>query len=210
MGTPGGGGTELALGVFGSEGSFTEEAGESWAEREGVAARLVPEPDLERLFARLAGGELDLVCLPVANSVGGLVRATFETLGRHAFRPVGQVSVPVRHALVARPGVEPATLQAVASHPQAFVQCERFLARTLPGAALVERGDTASAARDLARGELSDTTAVIASRRASLRFGLRVLAEDIQDVRDNRTVFLVLGRAQEGGSRGDGSGGSRG
>lgn len=185
--------TLLTLAAFGAEGSFSEEAAERYLEREGLRGRVLSSPDLEHLFALLDERAADLVCLPVANSIGGLVRATFEVLGRHLFAPLGQVDLPVRHALLVRPGTQAASLRAVASHPQALAQCERYLARSFPHAERIEWNDTASAARDLAGGRLAATTAVLASLRAAQRFGLEPLERDVQDVRDNRTTFLILG-----------------
>lgn len=181
------------VGAFGSEGSFSEEAALRYVEREGLAAEIACCPALERLFDELEAGRLDLVCVPVANSLGGLVRATFEVLGQRSFRPLGQVELPVRHALLVRPGADPTRIEAVASHPQALLQCERYLDRHLPRAERLVRGDTASAARELADGELSAGTAVLASLRAARRFGLDPIAVDVQDMQDNRTTFLLLG-----------------
>lgn len=186
---------ELRMGVFGSEGSFTEEAGRAYAEREGLACAIEFRVDPGELLRAVDEGRVDLGVLPVMNSVGGLVRASFEAMGRHPFEPVGQIGVAIRHCLLARPGTKAEAITDVVSHPQALVQCERYLARHLAGAACRPWNDTGSAARDLARGELPATTAVLASRRAAERFGLAVLAEDVQDAADNLTTFVVFARA---------------
>ena len=188
----------LRIGAFGSEGSFTEEAAARYVEREGLEASLHPDPELASLFERLESGALDRLCLPLANSIGGLVRGTLEELGRRRFRPLAQVELPIRHALLVHRTLEDAgTLRAVASHPQAFLQCRRFLERRLPGVEHLERSDTASAARELAEGRLSAQTAVIASRRAARRFDLVALEHDVQDALDNRTQFLILEHGDE-------------
>jgi len=184
----------VRLGVFGAQGSFSEEAGLAYAAREGLGCELGHASDPDELFRAVEEGRLDLAVLPIANSLGGLVRRSFEVLGRHSFEPHGQITLPIRHCLLARPGVEASAVTLVASHPQAFLQCGDFLRSRLPGVEARPWSDTASAARDLARGVLPPTAAVLASQRAARRFGLAVLAEGVQDARDNRTTFLVFGR----------------
>jgi prephenate dehydratase len=76
----------------------------------------------------------------------------------------------------------------------ALAQCTRFFARhkhIRPEAAY----DTAGAARDVAeRGDR--VCGAIAARAAADRYGLVVLAADIQDRADNATRFLGIGRAR--------------
>jgi prephenate dehydratase len=80
----------------------------------------------------------------------------------------------------------------VASHPVALAQCGRFL-REQSSLAAEPAYDTAGAARDVSRsGDIS--RAAIAGRGAARRFGLEILAVDIEDRPDNQTRFLALGR----------------
>jgi prephenate dehydratase len=53
--------------------------------------------------------------------------------------------------------------------------------------------DTAGAAKEVAEGR-DPTVGAIAGRRAAERYGLQVLAEDLQDRSDNQTRFLVIRR----------------
>src|SRR5690606_38913643 len=54
--------------------------------------------------------------------------------------------------------------------------------------------DTAGAARDVARAG-DPTVAAIAGRSAAERYGLEILASNIEDRPDNQTRFLVVARA---------------
>lgn len=184
----------VRFGSFGERGSFCEEAAWAYAEQEGLEVDVIAFPVAEALLRALVRRDVAYGVLPVFNSVGGLVRGTFEALGAVPFEPFGQISIAIRHCLLVRPG-ERGRIRRIVSHPQALVQCERNLRRGFPGAALEPAGDTASAARDLAAGGLSGpdgATAVLASRRAAELFGLRVLEADVQDEPDNATAFLVL------------------
>jgi prephenate dehydratase len=90
------------------------------------------------------------------------------------------------------PGAAVAEVQRVMSHPVALAQCQQYL-RTLDGAQIIAVHDTAGAARMVADGDDAHTAAV-APRAAAARYGLAVLAEDIQDRADNQTRFYVVAR----------------
>ncbi len=71
-----------------------------------------------------------------------------DALIRSHLSVVGEVLLPVRHQLLALPGVARSEVRSVASHRQALAQCEAYLART--GWTVVVADDTAGAARQLA------------------------------------------------------------
>ncbi len=180
---------------LGSRGSFSEEAALAFAARERLELEprgcSAPEAVLEELRA----GRAAWAVLPVANSSSGLVRGALEPLLRGAFELAGEITLPVRISLwVAREEIACASIEVVASHPQAFLQCERSLARELPGRVRLEWTDTGSAARDLASGVLDPHVAVLASERAGALHGLARRASDLQDDPENRTHFVVVQR----------------
>jgi prephenate dehydratase len=190
-GTPG----PLRIAHFGSPGSFSEEAALVFAERCGREPELVGRRLARDVLAALESGAAERVVLPIANSVGGLVRASLDAWNDCALQWVDQVALLVRFSLWGPPGTELADVRVVASHPQAFRQCARNLERLLPARRELEASDTASAAQALAAGEFPAGTAVLASARAGRRYRLACLAADVHDEPDNRTFFAVLARA---------------
>lgn len=183
----------VRIGAPGAPGSFSEEAARAYAERERIACEIVNAGGFDEVLAALDEDRLELGVLPVANTVGGLVRASFEAMGRHGFRPVAQIGLDIRHSLLVRSSeITGAQVERIVSHPQAIAQCSAYLSRELPGCEWMEWSDTASAARDLAGGRLDAGVAVIASRRAARIYELHVLAEDVQDDPKNETSFVIL------------------
>src|SRR5262249_34692076 len=83
----------------------------------------------------------------------------------------------------------------VYSKAQALSQCRHWLGKNLPQAQVIEVVSTAAAA-ELAQGQ--DTGAAIASRPAADAYGLRVLAENIEDRPNNITRFAVIAEQGEG------------
>src|SRR5437763_477244 len=86
---------------------------------------------------------------------------------------------------------DPATIRQALSHPQALAQTAGFLRAR--GLEPVPSGDTAGSARLIREGDLHGKAAV-AGRRAAEFYGLRILAENIEDNPHNYTKFLVLAR----------------
>jgi arogenate/prephenate dehydratase len=91
----------------------------------------------------------------------------------------------------------------VMSHPQALAQTDGYV-RRMHGVVREAVDDTAGAAKMIAENGWKDTAAV-ASRRAGELYGLEILDEGIQDMKDNITRFIVLSRDPLVTTSGDGS-----
>jgi prephenate dehydratase len=131
--------------------------------------------------------------VPIENVVNGTVRENYDLLLEHDLAIVGEVVVPVRLCLAALPGQSLDAIERVYSHIQALGQAEAFL-RTRPWQ-LLTTYNTAGAGKSIVEREERGAAAVLSPRAAAL-FGLEILAEEIQDVADNRTRFLVLARPE--------------
>jgi prephenate dehydratase len=127
--------------------------------------------------------------VPIENLITGTVREVYDLLLGHGLEISGEVVVPVRLCLAALPGTRLEDVERVYSHVQALGQAEAFL-RTRPWQ-LLTTYNTAGAGKSIVeRGERG--AAAVLSPRAAALFGLEILADDIQDVADNRTRFLIL------------------
>jgi chorismate mutase/prephenate dehydratase len=82
------------------------------------------------------------------------------------------------------------SIRKVYSHTQSLAQCQRWLARHLPGIEQEPVVSNAEAARLVAK---EASAAAIASKTAATLYGLRVIARNIEDEAHNTTRFLVLG-----------------
>ncbi|HEX7173244.1 MAG TPA: prephenate dehydratase [Candidatus Limnocylindria bacterium] len=182
----------------GEPGAFGEEAVLGWF---GVDAVPVPVPTFSAVCGAVERGEAGAGVLPLENSLAGTVGDALDALAVGTLRVVGEVLLPIRHQLLALPGVGLADVERVSSHWQALAQCERYL--DARGWQIVPAADTAGAARELAASQ-DRRSAAIASRAAARRYGLEVLAPDIQDADHNMTRFAVLVGADAHTPRPDG------
>jgi prephenate dehydratase len=170
----------------GEPGAFGEEAVLGWF---GTGAEPMPVPTFSAVCAAVEDGTADAGVLPLENSLAGTVGDALDALADGSLRVIGEVLLPIRHQLCVVPGVRLEQVRRVSSHWQALAQCDGYVAGR--GWQVIPAADTAGAARELAASG-DRTAAAIASRRAAERYGLEVIAADIQDSDHNMTRFAVL------------------
>jgi chorismate mutase/prephenate dehydratase len=125
--------------------------------------------------------------VPMENSTDGRVSDTLDCFSRSHVRICGELPLRIHHCLL---GVgRRDAVQKIYSKPQPLSQCRNWLARHLPQADLTEVASTAEAAR---RAKEDSHAAAVASAKAALKYGLDVLAENIEDNADNVTRFAVI------------------
>jgi prephenate dehydratase len=176
----------------GEPGAFSEEAVEAFY---GEEVERTPVPTWRAVFETVRDGSADAGVVAIESSLAGSIRETYDLLNEFfddGIRIVGEVSVPVRLALLALPGQSIDWIERVYSHAQALAQADEFLrARDWQ---VMTTYNTAGAARMIAEGR-ERRAGAIASPRVAALYGLEVLAENVQSGDDNRTRFAVLGRA---------------
>lgn len=173
----------------GEAGAFSEEALHAHF-RDGAEA--VPCRAFPEVVVAVATGRVDAGVLPVENTLAGSVTGAYDALLEAPLVIVGEIVHPIRHCLMGLPGSDPDDLARILSHPVALAQCTRYLAGH-PRAEAVAVYDTAGAAMQVAR-EKDPAIGAVAARAAAERYGLAVLAADIQDRADNQTRFYVVRR----------------
>jgi prephenate dehydratase len=141
------------------------------------------------VFEAVAAGDAVAGVVPIENVIHGTVRENYDLMIEFDLAIRGEVVVPVRLALAALPGQRLEDIERVYSHIQALGQAEAFL-RARPWQ-LLSTYNTAGAGKAIADARESGAAAVLSPRAAAL-FGLEVLADQIGDLPDNRTRFLVL------------------
>lgn len=183
----------MSVGFLGPSGTNTEEAllGLLGPRPERST---VPYPTVADCVTAVRSHTIDQVLVPIENSIEGAVNATLDQLAEAEGEIVIQAEVvlPIRHHLIARPGLALGDVRRVISHPHAIPQCTGYLRSTLAGVETGAANSTADAVRIVA--ECDEPWAAIGPLRAADIYGCQVLAEDIEDSRDNATRFVMLGR----------------
>lgn len=181
------------IGISGAQGSFSEEAANCYCQKSNIAEyKLAYLVSVENVLSALNKKEINLGIFPIENSNGGIVVESVYAMSRHIFEIKELFEIPVIHCLLVKPGVKKEEIKNIASHDQALKQCKMYLRRTWAEMHLQETEDTAKAAKDLSKGELSQNTAVLAPESCAKLYGLEILEKSVQDLKFNFTSFLAV------------------
>jgi prephenate dehydratase len=183
----------MRAGYLGPEGTFTHEALIGMAA--GDQLELVPLPTIYDTVMAVHSGLVERALVPIENSLEGSVNATLDALAMETedVAILGEVVRPIEHCLIARDAIDLADIETVVSHPQASAQCARFIRTRLPRAQVLSGSSTAEAVRMVADHE--GPWAALGTRTAADRYHCQVLRAGVEDVADNETRFVWLGRA---------------
>ena len=188
----------MRVAYLGPEGTFSHEA--LMAVAGDGSHELAALPTLHDAIMAVHDGSVDRAFVPIENSLEGSVNATLDTLAVETddVRIVGEVVHRVRHCLIAREPLAEASIETVVSHPQVTAQCARFLRTRLPNAAVLPANSTADAVRQVA--ESSAPWAALGNRLSASLYGCEVLEDGVEDMPENKTRFVWLGRGRTGGT----------
>ncbi len=137
--------------------------------------------------------------VPIWNTIAKEVFEVTKNLAR--LREIGydlqecdRIDLQINHCLLAPQHVTNAKkLERVMSHEKAIQQCGIYLDSIgVTPRMRSKRDSTGNAAKAVSRLGPEVKIGAIAPKAAAAEYGLRVLAENIQDVPDNKTIFLLL------------------
>lgn len=156
--------------------------------RFGQSVQLVPVGSIAAVFEEVHRKQSDFGLAPIENSTDGRVADTLDMFTRMRVRICGEVELRIHHSLLGK--CQRTDVREVYSKPQALSQCRNWLAKHLPSARTIEVTSTSTAAQLASE---KPGAAAIASLQAGVRYGLDVLAENIEDNPFNTTRFAVIG-----------------
>ncbi len=171
------------IAILGPRGTFSEEA----AYRFMLSPYLVLARDLEEIFSLVEKGEVEFGVVPIENSIEGSVHIAQELLIKRNVKIYSEVIMNINHALLAKKGTKIEDINEIISHPQALAQCKQIIREI--GAKTRNAPSTAEAAREVSKLE---NAAAIAPLSAAKLYNLEVLKENVQDVEENKTRFLII------------------
>ncbi len=172
---------------LGPAGTFSEEA----ALRYEPGAELVPMATITAVGTAVDSGMAGEGIVPIENSLEGSVTETLDLLV-HNLRPLAirnELTLPIDHYLLVRPGLKAERVKVIFSHPQALAQCRGFVERGFPKATIEAALSNSAAVEEMMARE---DAAAIGTRRAADIYGAETLAKGIQDRSPNVTRFVVL------------------
>ncbi|MDD5934354.1 MAG: prephenate dehydratase [Clostridiales bacterium] len=177
---------------FGASGSYTEQAME---ECFGTEVTSFPAATFHEVMEAVANKKADYGVLPIENTTTGGITDSYDLLVEFDNHIVAEHVIKVEQALVVLPGTKLEEIKKVYSHPQAILQCRKFLEQH-PNIQVFEEGSTAGCAKKVLEDQ-DRSQAAIASIRAAKTYGLEVLAPHINYENVNSTRFIIITNKKE-------------
>jgi prephenate dehydratase len=155
-------------------------------------------PTFEEVFLAVQNQDVEYGLVPLENSYAGRVVEIHHLLQKYQLNIVAEHFFIVNHQLAGAKGSILSDITQVVSHPQALMQCHDFLQKL--EIKQQESINTAVAA-ELVYHHHQQTgkknVAAICSHFAIKQYNLQLLAENIQDAKDqNITIFITISNTQ--------------
>ncbi len=177
----------ITVAYLGPAGTFSEAAS---LKHFGLAAETSPAPSIDEVFRAVESGAADFGVIPIENSTEGAIGRSLDLMPQTPLKVCGEVLLRVHHHLMSRSASDLPAIRRIFSHGQSLAQCHEWLNNNVPNAERVAVSSNAEAAR---RAAEEPGSAAVAGEMAAERYGLAILATNIEDEPNNTTRFLVLG-----------------
>ncbi|MEK6957537.1 MAG: prephenate dehydratase [archaeon] len=178
----------LKVAFFGPETTFTHAAA---LKQFGSAAEYLAKPSIMEVFTCVEKKEVDFGVVPIENSLAGIVDHTYDMFLNSELNIVAEISLDVSQNLLSKYRLQDITK--IFAQPMALAQCREWIAANLPKAEIADASSTAKSAES---ASLYINSAAIASELAAQKYGLGIVAKNIQDRGNNKTRFLAIGKSE--------------
>lgn len=185
----------LTVAYLGPVGTFTQLA---TLKQFGDSVVGRPLDTVDDVFREVEAETCNYGVVPVENSNEGVVTHTLDNFLNSTLQVCGEVELRVHHHLMQVAGGE--EISCIYAHQQALGQCRRWLDGHYPRIPRVAVSSNGEAAR---RASGESHTAAIAPEIAADLYNLEILSKKIEDLSNNTTRFLVVGRESVGASGND-------
>ncbi len=143
----------------------------------------------------LKNNAVDSAVMAIENSIAGAILSNYALIDEYNLSIEGELYLNIHHHLLALQGQSIQDIKEVWSHPMAILQCNKFF-RDYPDIKLIEEKDTAEVAKRIQEQQIFKVAA-IASKQAASMYGLAIIEDDIQTIKNNATRFFILKKGLE-------------
>ncbi|MHC4553665.1 MAG: prephenate dehydratase [Planctomycetota bacterium] len=176
----------LRIGYLGPQGSFSHNAA---ILKFGQSVDYEALADIRGIFEEVSKGHCDFGIVPIENSAGGGVRESLDAFVQTDVMVCAEASMAIHHNLLANCPMS--KIERIYSQPEIFAQCRNWLSVTFEEAKTIP---VASSSRAAQMASEEKGSAAIASAIAAEIYGLKSLCQNIEDVSNNVTRFLIISK----------------
>ncbi len=184
----------MKIAFLGPEASFTQLTATQLFPNE----ELIPKDNILDCFLAVQNNEVDKAVVPLENSIEGTVSMTLDYLYQTPeIKIEAEAVMPIAHHLMIHPSQENDTeIEKIYSHPQALAQSFHFLNQNYPEVTKQDFTSTAAAAKRVSENP-DRKIAAVANKFAAELYGLKIINDNIHDVEENHTRFIVISKSEE-------------
>ncbi|WP_193017480.1 bifunctional chorismate mutase/prephenate dehydratase [Proteus sp. FME41] len=180
------------IAYLGPKGSYSHIAARQYAARHFDTIVDCTCQKFEDIFTLVDTGQADYGLLPIENTSSGAINDVYDLLQTTSLSIVGEIRIPINHALLTSVDSTAEKLQTIYSHPQPFQQCSHYL-NQYPNWKIEYCESTAAAMKKVAQAQ-SPHVAAIGSEAGGFLYGLKPLANNLANQQINVTRFIVIAR----------------
>lgn len=174
------------VGFLGPEATFSHEAallefGNSISHR--------PFNSVYDIFFAVDRDWIDYGIIPIENSTGGVIHIHLDMFLSFNVLICSEINLAIHQNLISRNPLD--KIRVIYSKTEPFQQCQMWLKENLPNVQLIEVGTTTKGV-EMAKDR--DYAAAIGSVLAARKYDIPVVAPNIEDLKDNTTRFVVIGK----------------
>jgi prephenate dehydratase len=160
----------------------------------GADFEILPCDSFQKVIDAVRNDRVEFGVMAIENSIAGSILPNYALIDENPLAIVGEYYLKIKHYVIGIKGQKMKNITEVRSHPIALLQCKETF-KKYPNIKIVEDKDTASVAKEIAKHNLINVAA-IASETAAKLYGLDLLMEDVQTIKDNQTRFFILAKDQ--------------
>src|ERR1035438_5597177 len=161
----------MTIAYFGPEATFTHQAA---LQKFGASLNYAAQKTIGDVFMEVSKRAADYGVVPVENSTEGVVTHTLDMFADSDLKIVSQIVLQIQQCLMSNSPLR--KIRKLYVHPQSLAQCRGWLAKHLAGVDIVETSSNARSAELAAKEKFS---AALGGALAAEKYGLKILAEDI-------------------------------
>jgi chorismate mutase/prephenate dehydratase len=174
------------IAYLGPEGSFTHQAAES---RFGAMSDYLSLNSINAVFKTIEARRAKFGVVPIENSRDGVVGETLDLLAKSSMKIVAELYMPI-HMSFATKASHISQVKRIYSKDKGFGQCREFLSEHELDT--VEHIPVESTAKAAILASEDPEAAAICSHIAAKLYGVPSMFENIEDVHNNSTRFVIL------------------
>lgn len=144
---------------------------------------------LEQVFIKVINNKVDYGIVPFENSTFGSVANVFDYLLKYNCYIVDQYTLAINHCLLGIKGSTKNDIKQIYAHMQSLGQCEKYIEQLN---VITNAMSNNAFAANYVYQQNDITKAAIASSYAAKVYNLDILEENINDIKNNFTHFIII------------------